>query len=189
MRHQVRGNRLNRNAAHRRAMLRNMVTSLFLSERIKTTVPKAKVARQYAERMITFAKRGDLHARRMAARFIADPKVLQKLFKEIGPRYAERPGGYTRVIKSGIRKGDDASMAVLELVPAEFKPRAKREKRPPLSARLSGDAPAAAPAVEESAADEAVEAKATETSEAEDAKDAKETTPDKDAWDVKDKNR
>ncbi len=166
MRHQVRGNRLNRNAAHKRAMLRNMVTSLFLSERIKTTVPKAKEARRYADRMITFAKKGDLHARRMAARFMADPKVLQKLFSEIGPRYADRPGGYTRVIKAGIRRGDDASMAVLELVPAEFKPRAKREKRPPLSARLSGDAPATAPAAtEEVAVEETAEAVVEETPE------------------------
>ncbi|MBN2169712.1 MAG: 50S ribosomal protein L17 [Candidatus Krumholzibacteriota bacterium] len=121
----MRGNRLNRDAAHRRAMLRNMVTSLFARERIKTTVPKAKQARRYAERMITFAKRGDLHARRMAARFVNDPQVLQKLFTEIAPRYEERPGGYTRVIKAGVRKGDDAQMAILELVGSEYKPKPK----------------------------------------------------------------
>jgi large subunit ribosomal protein L17 len=129
MRHQIRGNRLNRDAAHRRAMLRNMVTSLFAHERIKTTIPKAKQARRYAERMITFAKRGDLNARRMAARFVNDPQVLQKLFAEIGPRFESRPGGYTRVIRAGIRKGDDAEMAILELVGSEYKPKHKRKKK------------------------------------------------------------
>ena len=84
----------------------------FLSERINTTVPKAKVARQYADKMITLAKRGDLHARRQAARFIADPKVLQKLFADLGPRFAERPGGYTRMVRAGIRRGDDADLAI-----------------------------------------------------------------------------
>jgi len=121
MRHQVRGNRLNRPTAQARAMLRNMVTSLFDHERIETTLPKAREARRYAERMITFAKRGDLAARRQVARFLMEPKVLQKLFAELGPRYAERPGGYTRIIKGGIRKGDDGEIAYLELVGAELK--------------------------------------------------------------------
>jgi large subunit ribosomal protein L17 len=129
MRHQVRGNRLNRSADHKRAMLRNMVTSLFAHERIETTITKAKEARRYAERMITFAKRGDLGARRQAARFVNDPKVLQKLFAEIGPRYADRPGGYTRVMRTTIRKGDDAQLAILELVEQDFTPKPKREKK------------------------------------------------------------
>jgi large subunit ribosomal protein L17 len=125
MRHQVRGNRLNRPTAQARAMLRNMVTSLFAHERIETTLPKAREARRYAERMITFAKRGDLAARRQVARFLMEPAVLQKLFAELGPRYAERPGGYTRIIKGGIRKGDDGEIAYLELVGAELKKKKK----------------------------------------------------------------
>jgi large subunit ribosomal protein L17 len=111
-------------------MLRNLVTSVLDKERVKTTLPKAKEARRFTERMITLAKRGDLTARRNAARFIIDPKVLQKLFDVIGPRYAERPGGFTRVLRAGIRTGDDAEMAILELVGAELKskPKTKRAK-------------------------------------------------------------
>jgi large subunit ribosomal protein L17 len=105
-----------------------MVTSLFSEERITTTATKAREARRYAEKMITFAKRGDLNSRRQAARFVNDPKVLQKLFAEIGPRYADRPGGYTRIMKLGKRRGDDAMTAILELVEPDFKPRPKREK-------------------------------------------------------------
>ncbi|MCP4549608.1 MAG: 50S ribosomal protein L17 [bacterium] len=166
MRHQVRGNRLNRPADHRRAMLRNMVTSLFKSERITTTVTKAKTARRHAERMITFAKRGDLHSRRQAARFIFEPKVLQKLFDEIGPRYAERPGGYTRVIKAGIRKGDDASMAILELVEAEYKPKGKKRVKKVAEPKVE-----AAPVVEEAPVEESVvEETETEDTETEETK-------------------
>lgn len=130
MRHRHRGNRLNRPADSRRALLRNMVTSLFSEERITTTDTKAREARRYAEKMITFAKRGDLNSRRQAARFVNDPKVLQKLFAEIGPRYADRPGGYTRIMKLGKRRGDDAMTAILELVEPDFKARPKREKTP-----------------------------------------------------------
>ncbi len=155
MRHQVRGNRLNRSADHKRAMLRNMVTSLFAHERIETTITKAKEARRYAERMITFAKRGDLGARRQAARFVNDPKILQKLFSEIGPRYADRPGGYTRVMRTSIRKGDDAQLAILELVEKDFTPKPKREKKQPA-------AKAAPVAVEEAPAEVAAEAEETE---------------------------
>jgi len=142
MRHRVSGNRLNRGKASRRSMLRNMVTSLLDSERITTTGPKAKEVRRFTDRMITFAKKGDLGSRRQAARFLSDPKVLQKLFAEIGPRYAQRNGGYTRILRLGIRQGDDASMAILELVEADFKAKATREKKP-LEARIGG-APARA---------------------------------------------
>ena len=160
MRHQVSGNRLNRGKAARRAMLRNMVTSLFDKERITTTEAKAKEARRFADRMITFAKRGDLNARRQAARFVNDPKVLQKLFGEIGPRYADRPGGYTRVMKLGVRRhGDDAPTAILELVEAEFTAKEK-SPREELTARVGGDRPATKPEPEpaEAVADEAPEA-------------------------------
>lgn len=116
MRHQVAVRKLGRTASHRRAMLRNMVTSLLRHERIRTTTPKAKVARRYAERMITFGKRGTLHARRQAARFINDETVLKKLFDEIAPSFAERNGGYTRIVRTGVRRGDASDMAILELV-------------------------------------------------------------------------
>lgn len=143
MRHQVRGNRLNRPTAQARAMLRNMVTSLFDHERIETTLPKAREARRYAERMITFAKRGDLAARRQVARFLMEPKVLQKLFAELGPRYAERPGGYTRIIKGGIRKGDDGAIAYLELVGAELKTKkAKKTEKAKAATTEAGEAKA-----------------------------------------------
>ncbi len=116
MRHRKKGRKLSRTASHRRAMLRNMATSLFRHERVTTTTAKAKELRPYAERLITLARRGDLHARRLAARKIADKEVLAKLFEDIGPRFAERPGGYTRILKLGHRRGDAAEMALIELV-------------------------------------------------------------------------
>ena len=97
-------------------MLRNLATSLFRHERIETTTAKAKELRPYAERLITLARRGDLHARRLVARKIQDREVLGKLFDEISPRYAERPGGYTRILKLGNRKGDSAEISLIELV-------------------------------------------------------------------------
>ena len=125
MRHNVSGRKLNRTAAHRKMLYRNLVTALFKHERIQTTVPKAKEARSLAEKLITFAKAGDLNSRRMAARKITEPKILQKLFEEIGPRYAERPGGYTRIMRLGPRKGDNAEIAILELVDGKAKPQVK----------------------------------------------------------------
>ena len=116
MRHRIKGRKLGRTAAHRKATLRNMATSLFRHERIETTTAKAKELRPFAERMITLAKRGDLHARRLAARKIQDREVLGKLFSDLGPRFAERPGGYTRIRKLGHRRGDAAEMALIELV-------------------------------------------------------------------------
>jgi len=132
MRHNVRGRKLNRTASHRKMMFRNMVTDLFRHGRIKTTTAKAKEARAVAERLITYAKAGDLNSRRMAARKLMDPEVLQKLFAELGPRYADRPGGYTRVLKlDSPRKGDNADMSILELVEAEFTPKSKKAKPGP----------------------------------------------------------
>jgi len=134
-----------------------MVTSLLDGERITTTETRAKEARRFTDRMITFAKKGDLGSRRQAARFINDPKVLQKLFGEIGPRYAERNGGYTRVMKLGTRrKGDDAPLAILELVEADFTPKPSREKKP-LEVRIGGTPKMAAtePEPEEAAVEEA----------------------------------
>ncbi len=116
MRHRNKGRTLSRTASHKKATLRNMATSLFLHERIETTMAKAKELRPFAERLITLAKRGDLHARRLAGRLIADRQVLGKLFDDIGPRFTERPGGYTRILKLGNRRGDAAEMALIELV-------------------------------------------------------------------------
>lgn len=116
MRHRKAGKRLGRTSAHREAMLRNMVTSLLEHERIVTTVPKAKEARRVADRMITLAKRGDLHARRQALAVIRSKKVVAKLFDELGEEYRDRNGGYTRIVRTGNRAGDAADMAILELV-------------------------------------------------------------------------
>lgn len=125
MRHNRTLRKFSRTQAHRNMMYRNLVTSLFKHERIQTTVPKAKEARAVAERLITFAKKGDLHSRRIAARKVNEPDVLQKLFAEIGPRYATRPGGYTRILRVGPRHGDNAELAILELVDSTARPKVK----------------------------------------------------------------
>lgn len=116
MRHNAKGRQLSRTSTHKRALLNNMATSLFEHGRIVTTEAKAKELRPFAERLITLARRGDLHARRQAARKLKDPAVLQRLFGEIGPKFAARPGGYTRILKLGHRKGDGADTARIELV-------------------------------------------------------------------------
>ena len=116
MRHRSRSKQLSRTAEHRRALLSNMATSLFKHERIVTTVAKAKELRPMAEKLITLALRGDLHARRLVERRIRDKDVSSKLFKEIGLRFAARPGGYTRIIKLGHRVGDGAETARIELL-------------------------------------------------------------------------
>jgi large subunit ribosomal protein L17 len=116
MRHRRKGRQLSRTAAHRKAMLRNMATSLFRHERVETTVAKAKELRPFAERLITLARRGDLHARRQVERYIKDRAVSGRLFAEIGPRFAARPGGYTRILKLGHRSGDGAELARIELL-------------------------------------------------------------------------
>lgn len=118
MRHLKAGRKLGRTASHRRAMLRNMVTSLFREERVHTTEARAKEARRMAERLITRARGGTLHDRRLVARHIQDGEVLKKLFAELAPRFAERPGGYTRVYKTGFRDGDGGRTAMLELLGA-----------------------------------------------------------------------
>ena len=116
MRHRKKGRGLSRTVSHKKATMRNMATSLFRHERLETTTAKAKELRPFAERLITLGKRGDLHARRLAGRSIADRQVLGKLFDDIGPRFTERPGGYTRILKLGNRRGDAAEMALIELV-------------------------------------------------------------------------
>lgn len=127
MRHKKDHKSLNRTASHRKAMLSNMVTSLFRRERITTSRRKAKEARRVAERMISFAKKGDLASRRQAAKVVKDKKVLQKLFEDIGPRFEDRAGGYTRVLKMAPRPGDNTDMALLELLPKGAKKRSKKK--------------------------------------------------------------
>ncbi len=116
MRHRTSGRKLNRTAEHRKALFANMAAALIKHEQIVTTLPKAKDLRRVAERLITLAKRGDLHARRIVASRLRDEKMAAKLFETIGPRYKDRNGGYTRVLKAGFRYGDSAPMAVIELV-------------------------------------------------------------------------
>lgn len=119
MRHRNYGRKLSRNTEHRRSLLRNLVTSLILEERIETTVAKAKAARGIAERMITLGKRGDLNAHRLAAGYCMTRNAVTKLFDDVAKRYEKRPGGYTRIIRTGWRRGDGAETAVLELVGTE----------------------------------------------------------------------
>jgi large subunit ribosomal protein L17 len=140
MRHRVAHRKLGRTTPHRIALLRNLATALFDKERIRTTLPKAKELRPFAERLITLARRDDdrLHARRLAARDVQDPTVLKKLFDQIGARFATRPGGYTRILRLGTRKGDGAEMAFVELVGYEYKP-ASKDKAAKRAAAEKGD--------------------------------------------------
>lgn len=121
MRHMKEGRKLRRTASHRKALLRNMVSSLFEFEKIETTDAKAKELRKVADKMITWGKRGDLHARRLTLRVISNKNVVHKLFSDIAPRFKERNGGYTRIIKTGRRKGDNAPLSIIELIPQEEK--------------------------------------------------------------------
>ncbi len=116
MRHGLKGRKLNRTSAHRKAMFGNMAASLLRHEQIKTTLPKAKELRPVVDKLITLGKRGTLHARRQALAKLPDKEVVDKLFSNLAERYAERQGGYTRVIKAGFRYGDSAPMAIIELV-------------------------------------------------------------------------
>ena len=119
MRHLKSGRQLSRNSAHRWALMRNLITALLREEKIRTTDPKAKELRRWVDRVITLGKRGDLHARRQALGIVQDKAVVRKLFDTIGPRFKDRPGGYTRIIKIGIRHGDAAQMSIIELVGGE----------------------------------------------------------------------
>jgi large subunit ribosomal protein L17 len=161
----TKGPRLGGGPAHERLMLANLATALFEHGRITTTEAKAKRLRPLAERLITFAKRGDLHARRRVLTVVRDKGVVHTLFTEIGPRYENRPGGYTRITKIGPRKGDNAPMAVIELVEAltvQQTAVGEAEAATKRSVKESKAAAAAAPAVEEAADVETTEAEATE---------------------------
>jgi large subunit ribosomal protein L17 len=129
MRHKVAGYKLGRTTSHRRSLLRNMVTSLIIEERIETTVPKAKALRPTIEKMITLGKRGDLAARRQAAAYVMTDEAIRKLFDTIGPRFGDRNGGYTRIVRTSWQKGDGAEKAFIELLGSEKLLDEKREKR------------------------------------------------------------
>jgi len=148
MRHNVGHRKLGRITPHRIALLRNLATALFERERIRTTLMKAKELRPYAEKLITQAKRDDdrLHARRLVAREIHDLTVVKKLFDDLGARYATRPGGYTRILRLGPRRGDGAEMAIVELLGSEYKPEKKDEKGKKTEAEKKPEAKAAKPA-------------------------------------------
>lgn len=152
MRHNKSGKRLGRNSSHRKAMMRNMVTSLFAHEKITTTDIRAKELRKIADKMITLGKRGDLHARRQALQVMRDRKVVGKLFDMLAPRYKDRPGGYTRIIKLGQRAGDNASLSLIELVEEEFT--AKPKKATPAAKAETKPVSVEEPAIEEAPAEE-----------------------------------
>lgn len=125
MRHHIAGRKLNRTASHRRALFANMAAALIKHEQVVTTLPKAKELRRVTDRLITLAKRGNLHSRRLAVSRIRDEAMVKKLFDVLGPRYKERSGGYTRVLRAGYRYGDSAPMAVIELVDRDPEARGK----------------------------------------------------------------
>ena len=163
MRHRKDHRKLSRTHQHRRALLRNLVTALFQYERIETSVAKAKEARRLAERLITFAKRGDLAARRHVSTFVFKPEVVAKLFATIAPWYEERHGGYTRIIRIGHRLGDAAEVAYLELVKSEEQKETERQARiaaaEAKALAQSEKAPARKPKADAEDAAEAAEAK------------------------------
>jgi large subunit ribosomal protein L17 len=170
----TKGPRLGGSSSHQRHILANLATALFEHGRITTTEAKARRLRPVAERLITFAKRGDLHARRRVLTLVTDKSVVHTLFTDIGPSYAARPGGYTRITKIGPRKGDAAPMAVIELVRDEMQvsaPRRRRVRRPA----------AAAPAAPAPSAAETAEAEQADTGEGADAAPGAEAPPAADA--------
>jgi large subunit ribosomal protein L17 len=129
MRHLKSGFKLGKNPAHRRAVLRNLVTNLIVNERITTTILRAKATRRLAEKMITLGKRDTLHTRRQAAAFLQTPDATKKLFADLAPRFADRPGGYTRIIRRGWRIGDGAELAILEFIGSDLKKKEKKSRR------------------------------------------------------------
>lgn len=157
MRHKVSGYKLGRTTSHRRSLLRNMVTSLIVEERIETTVPKAKALRPVVEKMITLGKRGDLAARRQAAAYVMTDEALRKLFDTIGPRFGDRNGGYTRIIRTAWQKGDGADKAFIELLGSEQVLDEKRQKRAEARAKKAEET---RKAMEEAEAQQKLEAEA-----------------------------
>ena len=129
MRHRNAGYKLGRNTSHRRALLRNLVTSIVLEDRVETTIAKAKAARPHVEKLITLGKKGDLHARRQALAFLQTREAVTRLFDTVAPRYGDRNGGYLRIVRTGFQRGDGAEKAFIELLGAEKILDEKRQKR------------------------------------------------------------
>lgn len=163
MRHMKKGSSLNRTASHRRALMSNLITGLIIHEKIKTTKAKAREVRPLAEKIITFAKRGDLHARRQVLRLIKDKAAVAKLFDTLGERFKDRPGGYTRILKMENRLGDNAEMALLELVAEEVSKGSGRKRRRRSKKKTDPEAAAQAPQTEAAEEKPAEEAAAAET--------------------------
>jgi large subunit ribosomal protein L17 len=139
MRHRNAGNKLGRNTSHRRALLRNLTTSVILEDRVETTLAKAKTVRPLVEKMITLGKKGDLHSRRQALSYLMTDKSVERLFEIVAPRYVDRQGGYLRIIHTGFRKGDGGEKAFIELLGAEKQLDAKRQKRDEIKAKKRAD--------------------------------------------------
>src|ERR1700677_4558669 len=135
MRHRNAGFKLGRNTSHRRALLRNLVTSVLVEDRVETTVAKAKAVGPHVEKMITLGKKGDLHARRQALSFLRTDEAVARLFDTVAPRYGDRQGGYLRIVRTGFQKGDGAEKAFIELLGAEKQLDAKRQKREDVKAK------------------------------------------------------
>src|ERR1041384_5403915 len=159
MRHKVSGYKLGRTTSHRRSLLRNMATSLIIEERIETTVPKAKALRPTVEKMITLGKRGDLAARRRAAAFLMTDEAVRKLFDTIGPRFGDRNGGYTRIVRTAWQRGDGPDKAFIELLGSEKVLEEKRQKRAEARAKKAEET---RKAMEEAEAQQQAQAEAAE---------------------------
>ena len=156
MRHRNAGNKLGRNTSHRRALLRNLTTSVIMEDRVETTLAKAKTVRPLVEKMITLGKKGDLHSRRQALSYLMTDKSVERLFDVVAPRYGDRQGGYLRIIHTGFRKGDGGEKAFIELLGAEKQLDAKRQKRDEIKAKKRADLEKQ---LEEAKTEEAKEAK------------------------------
>jgi large subunit ribosomal protein L17 len=139
MRHRNAGFKLGRNTSHRRALLRNLTTSVILEDRVETTLTKAKAVRPLVEKMITLGKNGDLHSRRQALSFLMTDQSVERLFDTVAPRYTDRQGGYLRIVHTGFRKGDGGEKAFIELLGAEKQLDAKRQKRDEIKAKKRAD--------------------------------------------------
>jgi large subunit ribosomal protein L17 len=179
MKHRVAGRKLGRTSSHRLALLRNLATALFERERIRTTLMKAKELRPFAEKLVTMAKKETLHARRQVLRHIHDREVVAKLFETVSARFAQRPGGYTRILKLGPRRGDAAEMAIIELVGSEASFSKKKKKGGPKAKGVRETPEASAPSgAEETAAEATPAEKAPKKAPAKKAKDSgKEAKP------------
>ena len=139
MRHRNAGTKLGRNTSHRRALLRNLTTSVIVEDRVETTLAKAKAVRPHVEKMITLGKKGDLHSRRQALSYMMTAKSVDRLFDTVAPRYKDRQGGYLRIVRTGFQQGDGAEKAFIELLGAEKQLEVKRQKRDEIKAKKRAD--------------------------------------------------